>query len=206
MIARRLLPASPSSLLDRQDRAITSARPQSVSRHVGRTRRRNHDGRAPRTGGLVKADRIGGGIRRHLSVSNSWSGRHWELDQGPAVGDRTDIVQLGTGHPCGRRRRSTACGPSTTRGCVPRGRRPDARRHATVPQAWMQREYWEFETHRSLRLLVHEYVAHDHRERHHQGLDNQLLQRPPTPVRSDADVQRRGRLGGLLSFYYREAA
>ena len=33
-----------------------------------------------------------------LSVSNSLSGRHWELDQGPAVGDRTDIVQLGTGH------------------------------------------------------------------------------------------------------------
>ena len=67
MIARRLLPASPSSLLDRQDRAITSARPRSVSRHVGRPRRRNHDGRATRTGGLVKADRIVGGIRRHPS-------------------------------------------------------------------------------------------------------------------------------------------
>ena len=40
----------------------------------------------------------------------------------------------------------------------------------------------------------------------HQGLDNQLLQRPPPPVRADADVQRRERLGGLLSFYYREAA
>ena len=52
------------------------------------------------------------------------------------------------GPPCGRRRRSTACGPSTTRGCVPRCRRPDARRHATVPQSWMQRENWEFETHR----------------------------------------------------------
>ena len=67
MIARRLLPASPASLLDRPDRAITSARPRSVSRHVGRTRRRNHDGRATRTGGLVKADRLGGGIRRHPS-------------------------------------------------------------------------------------------------------------------------------------------
>ena len=51
MIARGLLPASPSYLLDRQDRAITSARPRSVSRHVGRTRRRNHDGGATRTGG-----------------------------------------------------------------------------------------------------------------------------------------------------------
>ena len=57
-----------------------------------------------------------------------------------------------------------------------------------------------------LRLIVHEYVEHDHRERNHQGLDNQLLQRPPPPVRADADVQRRERLGGRLSFYYREAA
>ena len=44
MIARRLLPASPSSLLDRQDRAITSARPRSVSRPVGRPRRRGKRG------------------------------------------------------------------------------------------------------------------------------------------------------------------
>ena len=40
-----------------------------------------------------------------------------------------------------------------------------------------------------LRLLVHEYIAHYHRERNHQGLDNQLLQRPPPPVNSDADVE-----------------
>ena len=33
-----------------------------------------------------------------------------------------------------------------------------------------------------LRLLVGEYVDRDHRERHHQGLDNQLLPRPPPPV------------------------
>ena len=35
------------------------------------------------------------GVR--LSVSNSLSGRHWELDQVPAVGDPTDIVRLGSG-------------------------------------------------------------------------------------------------------------
>ncbi len=57
-----------------------------------------------------------------------------------------------------------------------------------------------------VRLLVHEYVEYDHRERNHQGRDNQLLQRPPPPVSPDADVERRERLGGLLSFYYREAA
>ena len=33
-----------------------------------------------------------------LSVSNSLSGRHWELNQVPAVGDPTDIVQFGMGH------------------------------------------------------------------------------------------------------------
>ena len=55
------------------------------------------------------------------------------------------------GPPCVRRRRSTARGPSTTRGCVPRWRRPDARRHATLPQSWIQRENWEFETHRASR-------------------------------------------------------
>ena len=59
---------------------------------------------------------------------------------------------------------------------------------------------------RHLRCLVREYVEHYHRERNHQGLDNQLLQRPPPPVRTDADVRRRERLGGLLNFYYREAA
>ena len=57
-----------------------------------------------------------------------------------------------------------------------------------------------------LRLLVGEYVDHSHRERNHQGLDNQLLQRPPPPVSLTADVQRRERLGGLLNFYHREAA
>ena len=57
-----------------------------------------------------------------------------------------------------------------------------------------------------VRLLVGEYVDHDHRERNHQGLDNQLLQRPPPPVSLAADVERRERLGGLLNFYHREAA
>ena len=57
-----------------------------------------------------------------------------------------------------------------------------------------------------VRLLVGEDGDHDHRERNHQGLDNQLLPRPPPPVSLAADVQRRERLGGLLNFYHREAA
>ena len=35
--------------------------------------------------------------RQDLSVSNSVSGRHWKLDQIPAVGDPTHIVQVGSG-------------------------------------------------------------------------------------------------------------
>ena len=57
-----------------------------------------------------------------------------------------------------------------------------------------------------LRRLVHEYVEHYHRERNHQGCENQLLERAPPPVRLTADIRRRERLGGLLNFYHREAA
>ena len=55
-------------------------------------------------------------------------------------------------------------------------------------------------------LVVHEYVEHYHRERNHQGLDNQLLERAPPPANLDAEVHRRERLGGLLNYYHREAA
>lgn len=56
-----------------------------------------------------------------------------------------------------------------------------------------------------LRFVVHEYVEHYHRERNHQGLDNKLLERAP-PASPDAEVRRRQRIGGLLNYYYREAA
>ena len=74
----------------------------------------------------------------------------------------------------------------------------------SMKEEWLSRVVLLGEGH--LRLRVGEYVDHDHRERNHQGLDNQLLQRPPPPVSLAADVQRRERLGGLLNFYHREAA
>ena len=40
----------------------------------------------------------------------------------------------------------------------------------------------------------------------HHRVDNKLLHRPPPPVSPDADIEWHERLGGLLSFYYREAA
>ena len=51
-----------------------------------------------------------------------------------------------------------------------------------------------------LRLLVGEYVDHYHRERNHQGLDNQLLPRPPPPVSLAADVQAAGASGRIAQF------
>ena len=57
-----------------------------------------------------------------------------------------------------------------------------------------------------LRLVIREYVDHYHRERNHQGLNNRLLEPAPPPANPDAEVDRRERLGGLLNYYYREAA
>ncbi len=58
----------------------------------------------------------------------------------------------------------------------------------------------------SLRRALREYVSHYHIERTHQGVGNRLLE-PYAMSRSTNDpVQCRERLGGMLNFYYREAA
>ena len=58
----------------------------------------------------------------------------------------------------------------------------------------------------SLRKAIREFVAHYHRERNHQGLGNRLIMdEGPGPDRAGA-VQRRQRLGGMLNYYYRQAA
>jgi transposase InsO family protein len=59
---------------------------------------------------------------------------------------------------------------------------------------------------RHLRFVVHEYVEHYHRERNHQGLGNELLMPLSRPADPNGDVRRRERIGGLLNYYYREAA
>jgi hypothetical protein len=58
----------------------------------------------------------------------------------------------------------------------------------------------------SLRDAIHHYLAHHHQERNHQGLDNQLIAPEPGIGSQIGEVRRRERLGGLLSYYYREAA
>ncbi len=63
-----------------------------------------------------------------------------------------------------------------------------------------------FFSEKSLRRAVFAYVAHYHRERNHQGLDNRLIE-PEEGVREKGGkVCCRDRLGGMLRYYYREAA
>jgi putative transposase len=60
---------------------------------------------------------------------------------------------------------------------------------------------------RHLRNLISEFLAHYHGERNHQGLDNRIIE----PLAANANsgngiVRRRERLGGVLNYYYRDAA
>ncbi len=61
---------------------------------------------------------------------------------------------------------------------------------------------------RSLWHALYEYVSHFHAERNHQGKDNVILFPSPADRVGEAtgEVRSRERLGGLLKFYYREAA
>ena len=57
---------------------------------------------------------------------------------------------------------------------------------------------------RHFRRAVAEFVDHYHRERNHQGLENQLIAGAP-PLRTVGRVRRQSRLGGLLNYYERAA-
>jgi transposase InsO family protein len=57
---------------------------------------------------------------------------------------------------------------------------------------------------RHFRRALAEFVVHYHRERNHQGLDNELIV-GMSPSAADGHVSRRSRLGGLLNYYERAA-
>jgi putative transposase len=59
---------------------------------------------------------------------------------------------------------------------------------------------------RALYYAIQQYLAHYHHERNHQGLENQLIAQEEAVVCQTGHVVRRERLGGLLSYYHREAA
>ncbi len=58
----------------------------------------------------------------------------------------------------------------------------------------------------SLRRALGAYVIHYHSERNHQGVGNQLLEPLATVSAINETIQCRERLGGMLNYYYREAA
>jgi len=59
---------------------------------------------------------------------------------------------------------------------------------------------------RQLRNAVREYTEHYHFERNHQGLDNQLIEKPSDEPDMDGAVEYQERMGGGLKYYYRRVA
>jgi hypothetical protein len=57
-----------------------------------------------------------------------------------------------------------------------------------------------------LRKIVLEFVDHYHGERNHQGFGNQLIETTIASASNAGAVKYRERLGGILNFYYRDAA
>ena len=58
----------------------------------------------------------------------------------------------------------------------------------------------------SLWKAVHEFLAQYHGERNHQGLRNRLITPDLGLAASRGPIRRRDRLGGMLNYYYRDAA
>jgi putative transposase len=58
----------------------------------------------------------------------------------------------------------------------------------------------------ALRRAVSEFAFHYHTERNHQGLENKIIQPDFAEFPNSGLIRCRQRLGGLLRYYYREAA
>jgi len=57
-----------------------------------------------------------------------------------------------------------------------------------------------------LRRVVGEYLEYYHGERNHQGLDGRIIEPRSEVGAAVGKVRRRQRLGGMLNYYYRDAA
>ena len=55
-----------------------------------------------------------------------------------------------------------------------------------------------------LKLAINQYLKHYNGERNHQGIENQLIK--PEILSQEGEVKCKKRLGGLLHYYFREAA
>jgi hypothetical protein len=81
---------------------------------------------------------------------------------------------------------------------------PRFRMLSTIKESCLQRMILFGEA--SLRKAVHEFVAHYHQERNHQGLGNRLISPQPSDFGNTRTIKQRQRLGGMLNYYYRAAA
>ena len=59
---------------------------------------------------------------------------------------------------------------------------------------------------KSLRRAVTAFFKHYHGERNHQGLDNQIIEPGDEVGQVVGNIECRERLGGMLRYYYRDAA
>ena len=57
-----------------------------------------------------------------------------------------------------------------------------------------------------LRHAVHEFLAHYHEERNYQSLENEIIDPGEEIGRAEGVIDCRERLGGMLRYYYRNAA
>lgn len=62
---------------------------------------------------------------------------------------------------------------------------------------------------RHLRHLIKQFIEHYLTERYHQGIGSQIIKPKTSPGNDNAmlgPIECRSRLGGLLNYYYRQAA
>ncbi len=55
-----------------------------------------------------------------------------------------------------------------------------------------------------LELAINQYLKHYNTERNHQGIENQLIR--PEILSREEDISSKKHLGGMLTYYYRQAA
>jgi putative transposase len=63
-----------------------------------------------------------------------------------------------------------------------------------------------FFSEKSLRNACNDFLTHYHRERNHQGLSNSIIAPCEEVGQHYGEIVCRERLGGLLRYYYRNAA
>jgi hypothetical protein len=76
----------------------------------------------------------------------------------------------------------------------------------TTVEVWTRNGRMIFFGQRSLERALKNFAIHYHEERNHQGLDDKLIDPGDEVGQKIGDVQCRERLGGLLRYYYRDAA